>query len=650
MEREKRQRRQSGILALLAGIPLFVVVIFGWLNFHTPVLAVQDGRIEARNLRAESGPFILTGRWLRFDGALEPGDLEGRPGTEVEDIQYIRKMRGYTYTFCLEIGEGEDWYFLLPRPHGSRLWLDGREVAGEEGGLSAGEIYRIADYTEQTRIEVVLQVTNSSIYDVYQGMILGNQAELREIQNRWMILDMIAVGLCGMLILMCLALYLPKRSEGYLLLLAASTLAELAHFLLIPRHPAMSFFHLGSTVFYRQLGFINYYVCRQLVPGTAMPWMNRAVPAAAAMTALGCLFWPEYSNRWIQTSYFFYMALQAWILGTGVLKKMPEAPVILTGCMLAFGNELFYLLLYGGFIPQGVVDIEIMPAQYMRFAYIVAFALATCMKYGKKFREADLLSVNLERQVRRQTDELRRANEELMRIQDNRQRFMTDMVHNLRSPLFAIEGYLDLLRDALPQPTKEQKRYLDTLDRKAEYIGKITDDMFLIYRLEDGRLKLEKTVFDICELLRTVGEDAEAEGKAKELCVEVETETDPCYLEGDRFRLKQVFDNILDNAVRYSPQNGRIRIDQRTEENRCTVTVQDQGPGIREEQKKRLFVRYESKGDGGKTGLGLSICHSLLELHGGSLEAEDAPGGGTLMRIELPLFSEEIKAGEQETM
>lgn len=623
-------------LVLLLCIPFAVIGCFAWMNWHTGIISVESGVADASGWKAADGPFILTGRWSRFAGSHEPEELTGLEGEEGKDIQYIRKMRGYTYTFTLVVEDTDQWSFLLPRPHSSRLWLDGTEVMGEEQGLSSGEIYRISDYTEETEIQVVLQVTNSSIYDVYQGIVLGNRANLSAIQYRWMKLDLIAVGLSLMLILMCLTLFLPKRSETYLLLLAVSTLAELAHFLLIPRHPGLAFFHLGSTVFYRQLGFINYYVCQQFVPGESRRWMDRAVPAVIALTAVGCALWPDSSNSWIQASYLFYMALQAWILGKGVLHHVAEAPVIMAGCMLALGNELFYRLLYAGKIPQGIIDIEIMPAQYMRFAYIVAFALATCMKYAKKFCEADLLSVNLERKVQEQTEELRRSNQELVKTQENRQRFLTDMVHNLRSPLFAMGGYLDLLRDATEHPTAEQEKYLDMLDHKTEYIGKLTDDMFLIYRLEDGQLKLEQEAFDLCPVLEAARQDAKAKGQEKDVKVELILETETCFLMGDSFRLKQALDNILDNAVRYMPQGGRIRICQQMTEEECVVCVEDQGPGISPEQQSRLFVRYESKGAGGKSGLGLSISNYIVRMHGGRIVVDSEEGKGTRVKVFLP--------------
>ena len=594
--------KRMGVLAWIAGIPFLVIWLFAWVNMHGDVLPVQDGTADLRGREASEGPFILAGRWSRVPGSFGPEETEGLCWEEVDDIRYIRRMRGYTYTFLLETDGSQEWSFLLPRPHSSRLWLNGTEVTGEGAGLSAGEIYRLSDYTQERKIRVVLQVTNSSIYDVYQGILLGDRAGLSGIQYRWMALDWIAAGLSLMLILMCLTLFLPKRSEKYLLLLAASTLVELAHFLLIPRHPGSAFFHLGTTAFYRQLGFIHFYVVKQFVPGESSRFMDIGVPAAAVLTAAGCLLLPRYSNQWIQASFLFYMLVQAWILARGVWHGAAYAPVILTGCMLSLGNELFYHLLYAGRIPQGRVDIEWMPAQYMRFAYIVTFAFATCTKYGRKFCEADSLSADLEKKVRKQTEKLRRSNEMLVRTQKNRQRFLTDMVHNLRSPLFAIGGYLDLLRDEWEQPKGEQGKYLDLLDRKTEYLGKMVDDMFLSYRLEDGQLRLEQENFELGELLEGVGEDARVRGQDKGVRVTVSAETSPCFLPGDRFRLKQALDNILDNALRYSPPgaaSGRERAG-RTAGFRSAT----RGRGLRRSSRSGCLSAIKAKAPAGKTAWG----------------------------------------------
>lgn len=623
-------------LLLILSIPFVVTYLFSWINIHTPVIFVEEDRADASQVAAEDGPFTLTGQWLRYQGSHMPEDLDALKGEHVRDIRYIRKMSGYTYRFTLKMEDLEAWSFLLPRPHSSRLWLDGTEVIGAEGQLSSAEVYRFADYTEQDEIQVVLQVNSTSIYDVYQGLLIGSRGTLTAIQTRWMVLDLVAAGMSLMLILMCLGLFLPKRSEKYLLLLAVAVLAEVSHFLLVARHPHLDFFRVGSTTFYRQLSFVNYYVCKQFVPEESSRKTDGAVIGVILFTAVACALWPQNSNNWLRASYFFYLVTEAWILSKGIWRQNPEAKVILVGCMLAMGNEIFYQFLSEGTVPQGMIDIEIMPAQYMHFAHIVALALATCMKYGKKFWEAEQLTEDLERKVQEQTEELRHTNARLVQTQENRQRFMTDIVHNLRSPLFAMGGYLDLLRDELPEPTREQEKYLDMLDGKTEYISKMTDDMFLIYRLEDGQLQMDKKSFELGLLLEQICQDAQAKGQERGIQVSLHMEDPESFLYGDRFRLKQAFDNILDNAIRYSPDQGQIQICQEQVGGEYYISVRDQGPGISEEQQNRLFERYKSKGEGGKTGLGLSISNSIVQMHDGQIHVESVLGKGTVLTVVIP--------------
>ena len=631
----KKNRSNALVLCLILLIPIAVTYLFFWINFHTPVIFVKNDVADAVECAPEEGPYTLTGQWLRYEGSFIPEELDDLTGEHVKDICYIRKMSGYTYRFTLRMGVLTEWYFLLPRPHSSRLWLNGVEVIGENG-LSSEDIYSFEDYTREEEVEVVLQVTSSSIYDVYQGIMIGSKASLAAVQTRWMILDLVAAGMSLMLVFMCLGLFLPKRSETYLVWLALSALAEVAQFMLIARHPAINFLRIGSPTFYRQLGFINYFVCKQFVPVKQEKRWDRMVLAVVLLTVGGCLIAPEHSNEWMRISYLCYLSVQAWILGQGVLHQIPAAKIIMTGCMLVFGNELFYQLLYAGVIPQGRIDIEIMPAQYMRFAYLSTLALATCMKYGKKFGEAEQLTEDLERKVQEQTEELRHTNAQLVQTQENRQRFMTDIVHNLRSPLFAMGGYLDLLRDEIPKPTKEQEKYLDMLDGKTEYISKMTDDMFLIYRLEDGQLQMDKKSFELGWLLEQVCQDAQAKGQDRGLEILLEMEESDCFLYGDRFRLKQVFDNLLDNAIRYSPDQGQIRIRQERVGKEYYISVEDQGPGISAEQQSRLFERYKSKGEGGKTGLGLSISNSIVQMHDGLIHVSSRIGKGTIITVALP--------------
>ncbi|MDF2592576.1 MAG: two-component sensor kinase, involved in phosphate sensing, partial [Clostridia bacterium] len=288
-------------------------------------------------------------------------------------------------------------------------------------------------------------------------------------------------------------------------------------------------------------------------------------------------------------------------------------------------------------IPQGVVDVQIFPAQYFRFFYLVAFAIATCKKFALKFSEADILSGNLERQVNEKTKELRASQESLISLQQKRQQFMTDMVHNLRSPLFALGGYVDLFRDKGESLTVEQEKYIDLIDRKIRYVGRMVDDMFLITRLEEGKIQFYFAEFEAAAFLEGALQDAKAKSVDKGVQVVCLHKLEGIIINGDPFRLRQALDNILDNAIRYSSEGSLVTIQGNLDSyDRVRISVTDTGSGIPEDKQAQLFKRYISRGEGGQTGLGLAIADYIVKEHQGSISVDSEQGKGSTFTIVLP--------------
>jgi signal transduction histidine kinase len=637
--KDKKQQlmRRFLILILLLCISICVYGYLIYLNNTSPVIIAVEGYIDATKLEDTSIPYMLTGQWLRYKGFYTPEELSDAKGEYVRDIQYIRKMRGYTYTFSMKAREQENFYFLLPRAHTSRLWINGQEVLGENGtSITSSDYFDLNSYSGNGDYRFTLQVSSNSYHDVYQGILVGSKEALTMTRNLWILLDAIAIGLSTMLILLCLTLYINKLSEVYLPLLALSALMELARFLLTPRLPMIPF-HLGSVVFYGQFTFVNYFISKLLVPGTASKNMDRMIYATIVISLLGCIFYPAYSGAILRYNYMIYTALQLCLLSKGVLKGKSEAAILLLGCCIAMGNEIFYTLLDIGLIPQGVVDVQIFPAQYFRFFYLVAFAIATCKKFALKFSEADILSANLERQVNEKTKELRASQESLITLQQKRQQFMTDMVHNLRSPLFALGGYVDLLRDKGESLTMEQEKYVDLIDRKIRYVGRMVDDMFLITRLEEGKIQFYFAEFAVADFLEGALQDAKAKSIDKGVQVVCLYKLEDIMISGDSFRLRQALDNILDNAIRYSSAGGLVTIQAILDSHdRVRISVTDTGSGIPPEKQAQLFKRYISRGEGGQTGIGLSITDYIVKEHHGSISVESEQGKGSTFTIVLP--------------
>jgi len=637
--KKQTHRKKYHIFIIIFCITLFIYCYLTYINITSPIIAAKEGYIDATNIKDMSKPYMLTGQWLRYKGFYTPEELLKQEGDFVHDIRYIRKMRGYTYVFSISVNEEDNLYFMLPRPNKSSMWINGQEVIGENGtSISSSDHFRLNSYHGDKIYNFVLQVSSDTPYDAYQGIFIGSKETLSMTRDIWIQLDLLAIGLSLMLILFCLVLYYYKRSEVYLPMLALSSYSELMHFFLIPRFPIMRVLKLGTVVFYGQFTFVNYFICKQFVPNIAPKWMDRMVYSLMTLSVIGCILLPSYSSAIMGYSYKLYMLLQLWILYKGVLIGIPEATIILLGCSIAIGTEIFYALLNIGIIPQGVIDVQIMPAQYFRFAYIVAFVVATCMKFAGKFVEADNLAANLEQKVNDQTKELSASKECIITVQKKKQQFMTDVVHNLRSPLFALGGYIDLIRDGLKNPTEEQEKYIDLIDKKVEYVSHMVDDMFFIYRMEDGKIKFHFSEFEISFFLEGVLQDAKAKIVNKEVQIICLCVSETINVIGDPFRLRQALDNILDNAIRYSPTDGSITIHCiKDNADNIKISVIDKGPGISLEKQSCLFERYISKGNGGHAGLGLSISKAIVLEHHGDIVVESELGKGSTFTIILPI-------------
>ena len=261
--------------------------------------------------------------------------------------------------------------------------------------------------------------------------------------------------------------------------------------------------------------------------------------------------------------------------------------------------------------------------------------MVTCQKFSRKFSQSDILTAQLEQRVAERTQVLADTNRQLLDPQQKRQRFMTDIVHNLRSPLFVIEGYLDFLSDERGNLTPSGEKYLTLATEKLGYLERMVDDLFFISRLEDGQIKFHFTQFQLEELLRDAVQDAAV--KAEEKHITPILRCPPILMVGDQFHLRQALDNLLDNSIRHSPAGSSIQVSAAVQGDTVCIEIQDWGDGISAEQLPHIFERYSSKGSSGSTGLGLSICREIVQHHGGKILVRSTLGEGSTFILQLPL-------------
>lgn len=232
---------------------------------------------------------------------------------------------------------------------------------------------------------------------------------------------------------------------------------------------------------------------------------------------------------------------------------------------------------------------------------------------------------------------------ERRRAEQVRRDFVANVSHELRTPLTAIRGYVEALRDA-PADEAQAQRFLGIIARHATRMERLVSDLLRLARLDARQEPLELSLVPIGVLLDQVTLEMEGAIDARRITVDVEPALEALTLRGDPAKLHDVFRNLLENAVNYSPEDGRITWTVQRNEGSVAIAVTDQGPGIPEAELPRIFERFyrvdrsrtRDPRDPGGTGLGLSIVRHLVELHGGTVSARNRPDGGACVELVLP--------------
>jgi len=230
---------------------------------------------------------------------------------------------------------------------------------------------------------------------------------------------------------------------------------------------------------------------------------------------------------------------------------------------------------------------------------------------------------------------------ELRRLERVRRDFVANVSHEFKTPLTAIQGFAEtLLGGALDDP-KNSRRFLEIIREHAGRLGRLTDDLMELSLIEAGKLEMEFRSLGVAEVIEPCVETTRLKAGPKQLTLVVEVASDLPRLRGDLRRLQEVLQNLLDNAVQYTPAGGRITVRAARRDAQVVIAVSDTGIGIPRADQERIFERFyrvdaaRSREVGG-TGLGLSIARHLVEAHGGRLTVESDIGRGSTFSVFLP--------------
>jgi len=257
-------------------------------------------------------------------------------------------------------------------------------------------------------------------------------------------------------------------------------------------------------------------------------------------------------------------------------------------------------------------------------------------------RAKNLISMyRQEMEVKWINQQLSRTNEQLRDANELKTEFLNLVAHDLKNPLQAISGYSELLLSAKNENAQIQKR-AEQIRLAAERMLHQINELLISATIESGRMELSRKPVLLGGMLNRVAGDLQPAASKKNQEIRIETDLDPSVLV-DEGRIAECMENLLGNAVKYSPPGTCVRTGIAREKDRILFYVTDEGPGLSSDDLKKVFGKFQrlsAKPTGGETstGLGLSIVKQLVELHGGSTGVESKPGHGSRFWFELPSF------------
>src|SRR6201987_5493889 len=224
--------------------------------------------------------------------------------------------------------------------------------------------------------------------------------------------------------------------------------------------------------------------------------------------------------------------------------------------------------------------------------------------------------------------------EHLQKLENYRKEFLGNVSHELKTPIFNIQGYVSTLIDGGINDPKVNLDYLKRADKSVDRMIHIIDDLETISQLESGTLSLDIENFNIVEQVKDIASQIEIQAAKKNISLKINAQKENIKTASDRFRMRQVLSNLLSNSIKYGKENGETIVTIESDKDKITITVSDNGIGIDSKHLPRLFERFyrvdkgRSREQGG-TGLGLSIVKHIIGGHGQTILVSSKKGEGT---------------------
>lgn len=335
-------------------------------------------------------------------------------------------------------------------------------------------------------------------------------------------------------------------------------------------------------------------------------------------------------NRWFNTILYSLLGgFLIWIIIGFIGSILLDFPLNYWFSTKFLGQGILLAFIIPSLIIFGILSIVFQ--KFFKINISQLYNLLPDLNTQKTATNVETLSA----QISNLTDDKSKEIDSLTERENYRREFLGNVSHELKTPLFSIQGYLLTLIEGGVEDESIRDKYLNRINKSVERLTYIVKDLDLITELESGNLKLEQKSFNIIALTKEVFDLLEIKASNNDVKVEIENQIDiPVRVRGDIERIEQVLTNLIVNAINHSARKATVTVSFQTVNNKIKVTIKDTGIGIKPEHIERIFERFyradksRSRTHGG-SGLGLSIVKHILEAHGEKIYVKSVYNEGT---------------------
>lgn len=491
--------------------------------------------------------------------------------------------------------------------------------------------------------EFILQIYTPS-GQLFPKALLSSTQNAKAAVHNAMMTNLISIGMHLMMILICLTLYLYKPSEKYLLMQLIISTISLATALMTADIVQMPF----TDGFYVKIQHIvdglstpaQVFMCL-LITEDVLTRGKRALRYHPWLLLLGVctLFTALYMLRLfplVELGALMMFGYGAISIVRAHARGKASMPILMLCFAARFALRFYNQAANLGQIPNSATLVYLYTPHLGNIILLLGCMVMSNQRFAGKFSEAERLVKGLEVANATLDQKVAERTQALEQEQNQKQRMMINIFHDLRSPLFSARGCAEMLQ---PQ-SSEQGELLGIIRDKLEFLSQLTEDLFMISKLEGGKITFVFEQLDIARLCDAICEAASI--RAQTLGVQFSSEiTQGLLVSGDGFRLKQALENLVDNALKFTPSGGQISLRAYQSENCVSIAIEDTGKGIRPDDLAHVFERYyhgQREASGLSTGLGLSIANEIVRAHSGHIDVASTLGNGSCFTVCLPAY------------